>query len=113
MGMTGPLAAADFGTATNQRQLAIVTPSHPLAAGLTGRVTVTASLATFSWGRPAPSAVVIARLPDGSTRAGIFAYEKGAAMVGHTAPGRRVGFFLDNTTPSSLTPAGGPCSTPP
>jgi glucose/arabinose dehydrogenase len=106
LGMTGPGPATDFGTATGQRQLAIVTPSHPMAAGRSGTVTVDAWAAPFCWGRPAPSAVVIARLPGSPTQAGIFAYEKGAAMVGLAAPGRRVGFFLDLGTAISLTPTG-------
>ena len=37
----------------------------------------------------------------------IFGYENGAAMSGLTAPGRRVGFFLENTAASALTTAGG------
>jgi hypothetical protein len=104
MGLTGAAVDTDYGTAGNQRQLVIATPSHPMAAGLTGTVTVTTSAANFSWGEPAATAVVIARLPGApETRAGIFAYEKGVAMVGLTAPGRRVGFFQ---AASSLTPQG-------
>jgi hypothetical protein len=74
-----------------------------MAAGLSGTVAVVKTTATFSWGRPAASAVIVARLPGTDPRPAIFAYEKGASMVGLTAPGRRVGFYLENTTASALT----------
>jgi glucose/arabinose dehydrogenase len=107
MGMTGPSLSSDYGAAANQRQLVMVTPSHPMAAGLSGTVTVTTAAANFSWGEPAATAVVIARLPGTpATRAGIFGYEKGAAMVGLSAPGRRVGFFLGDKAAASLTSQG-------
>jgi glucose/arabinose dehydrogenase len=101
LGMTGALAGSDLGTAQDQ-SLAIAAPGHPLAAGLTGTVAVVKAPTTLSWGQPAASAVVAARL-DGTTQPAIFGYEKGAAMVDFTAPGRRVGFFLGNRAVATQT----------
>jgi glucose/arabinose dehydrogenase len=106
LGMTGPAAGTHFGAIANQQQLRIRTPSHRMAAGLAGTVTVSAAATAFSWGQPTPNAIIIAHLPGSSLRAGIFAYEKGVEMAGLTAPARRVGFFLESNTASSLTPAG-------
>jgi hypothetical protein len=36
----------------------------------------------------------------------VFGYERGAAMPGRAAPGRRTGFLLNDTTATALTPAG-------
>jgi glucose/arabinose dehydrogenase len=107
LGMTGTASGTDFGTLAGGSQVDIVAPAHPLAAGLSGRVTVTSSAQTFSWGRPNANAALVARPAGDATRAVIFGYEKGAAMPGLAAPGRRVGFFLENSTASALTTAGG------
>jgi hypothetical protein len=105
LGMTRA-AAGSFGTTGNQRRLNIIRPTHPLAAGLTGQPTVTTVPTPFAWGKPAAGAVVVARLIGSPDRATIFGYERGAAMVGLTAPGRRVGLFLGDTTAASLSPRG-------
>ena len=105
-GMTGTLGT-EFGTLSGQTQVDIVAPAHPLAAGLSGRVTVTSSAQTFTWGRPNGNAALVARPAGDTTRAVIFGYAKGAAMPGLAAPGRRVGFFVENGTASALTTAGG------
>lgn len=106
LGMTRA-AAGSFGVKPSQRRLDIARPAHPLAAGLSGRVTVTTEHASFAWGKPAASAVVVARLAGDPNRAAIFAYERGATMVGGlTAPGRRVGIFLGDATAGNLTPRG-------
>jgi hypothetical protein len=104
LGMTST-ATTSMGTQA-QTQVAITNAAHPLAAGLSGTVTVAGAGATFTWGVPNASAVVIARPPSNTTRASIFAYERGAGMVGLTAPGRRVGFFLHDTTAASLNASG-------
>jgi glucose/arabinose dehydrogenase len=103
-GMTST-ASTSMGTQASQTQVAIVNAAHPLAAGLSGTATVSSS-ATFTWGVPNASAVVVARPPSNASRASIFAYERGAGMVGLTAPGRRVGFFLHDTTAAALNPSG-------
>jgi hypothetical protein len=65
------------------------------------------SATTFTWGVPNANAVVVARPPSNASRASIFAYERGAGMVGLTAPGRRVGLFLHDTAAASLNASGG------
>jgi hypothetical protein len=69
-------------------------------------VTVTSTAKTFSWGRPNGNAAVVARSGDATSPAVIFGYAKGAAMPGLVAPGRRMGFFLSNTTAGALTTNG-------
>ena len=108
--MTGT-AAGDFGTTTNQTQVALVDATHALAAGLTGTVSVVTTASSFSWGKPNANAAKIAALTSDATRITIFGYETAAAMPGLPAPGlpapaRRVGFFLSDTNGVSLTANG-------
>jgi hypothetical protein len=103
LGLTG---SGSFGTLTGRTQLAITAAGHPLAGGLSGTVTATSSAQTFSFGLPNANAVVAARPAGDATRAAIFGYERGAAMPGLAAPGRRVGFFLHDGTGAALTAAG-------
>ncbi len=105
LGLT-PAASGNAGVTGNQRRLDIVRPAHPLAAGLSGRVTVTTASTSFAWGKPAATAAVIARLTGNTGRAAIFGYERGAAMIGLAAPARRVGLFLGDATAGSLTTQG-------
>jgi glucose/arabinose dehydrogenase/PKD repeat protein len=101
LGMT-----AATGTQTSaQTSLAIVTPGHPLAAGLSGTVTVASTAGLFGQGSPNANAVIVARVA-GSTTASDFAYEAGAAMPGRAAPARRVGLFMGDLTPASFTANG-------
>ena len=55
---------------------------------------------------PNANAVTVARPVGQPSRAAIFAYEKGSIMPGLVAPGRRVGFFLEDATAASLTTQG-------
>jgi hypothetical protein len=103
-GMTST-ASTNQGTQTGQTQVAIVNAAHPLAAGLSGTVTVSSST-TFTFGVPNASAVVVARPPSNASRASIFAYERGAGMVGAHRARPRVGLFLHDTTAASLTASG-------
>jgi glucose/arabinose dehydrogenase len=105
LGMTSG-ASGQQGTASNQTQLRIVSSSHPLAAGLSGTVTVTNAAANFTWGKPNANAARVAVRTVDSTQYVVFGYERGAAMPGLTAPARRVGFFLENSTAASLTAQG-------
>jgi alpha-tubulin suppressor-like RCC1 family protein len=105
MKMTGTASGTDFGTTTSQTQVAIATPSHPLAAGLTGTVAVSAS-STFDWGVVAATGVKAATIVSNTSRATVFGYELGSTMVGLAAPARRVGLFLFDTTAASLTANG-------
>jgi murein DD-endopeptidase MepM/ murein hydrolase activator NlpD len=101
MGMT-PTASGNFGTQGSQKQGTVLTPSSPLAAGITGTQNLTSSNSTFNWGKPSSSARVVTLTSD-TTKTLIFGYAAGAAMPGLTAPGRRVGFFLGDTSATSLT----------
>ena len=103
MGMTGTTSFT--GTTSNQTRVSITNAAHPLAAGLSGTVTVTSAPATFVWGRPAAGAGVATIVGDG-TKAVAFGYDSGAAMPGLAAPSRRVGLFLHGATPSLLTADG-------
>ena len=106
-GMTGAVSGTDFGTAATQTQLSITTPNHPLAAGLSGNVSVVTAASTFTWGKPGAAAAKIATLTTDATKATIFAYDGGAAMNGLEAPARRVALFMSDTSAGSFTAQGG------
>lgn len=108
MRLTGTTAGTHYGTATGQTQVNIVDASHPLAGGLAAGARTVSAPGPYTWGKPQLSAgsqaIVAAQLTTGDTsRAAVFGYEKGASMVGQTAPARRVGLFLGDTTAASLT----------
>jgi hypothetical protein len=85
--------AAGHGIQNSQQTVSIAAPGHPLGAGLSGVVTANAAPATYSWGAPAASAVIAATLSGANPSAVIFGYESGAAMIGQSAPARRIGFM--------------------
>lgn len=88
--MTGN-GGTDHATIAGQLELEIVNPSHPLAAGLSGFVTIVNDLDTFSWGLPGDAAIKIAQIPGDPTKFPLYACEAGAAMFnGFAAPARRV-----------------------
>lgn len=90
-----------------QTQLQIVNAGHPLAAGLSGTVTVSTTV-DYSWGLPADSAVKIAKTTDGNDRYPIYAYDKGALLIdGSTvAAERRVHIFFTDATYGALNSDG-------
>jgi hypothetical protein len=105
--MTKATAGTDFGVAKTQTKLGIlVSSTDAMAAGLTGTQTVTSATADFSWGKPATAAIKVAKLTSDATKIVLFRYEKGAQMVGITAPERRVALFLTDATAGILTSAG-------
>jgi uncharacterized repeat protein (TIGR01451 family) len=104
--MTGPTLNTDYGYAGGQTQVGILVPSHPLAAGCTGTVTISTLASGAAWGRPAASAAQVGSLAGDSTAKAIFAYESGAMMVGMQAPARRVGLIHGNEAFTSLTENG-------
>ena len=94
-------------TSTSQSQLVIADPSHPMAAGLTGTVTVSTGASNFSWGVPSSAGDVIATVVGDPGKSPIFAYESGDAMDGgFVAPARRVGFFFSYATSQHTTSNG-------
>lgn len=105
MGMTGS-TNKDFGTITKQTQVKITNSTHPLAAGLSGTVTVLNVSGAMSWGKPNANAAAIATAANDSTKTLIFGYTAGAAMPGLTAPARRVGLFMNDTSAASFTSNG-------
>ena len=107
MMMTGPTLNTDYGVAGGQTQVRILDPSHPLAAGCTGTVSISTLASGASWGKPAASAMQVASLAGDSTAKTIFAYESGAMMNGMQAPARRVGLVHGNDAFNSLTETGG------
>jgi hypothetical protein len=109
LGMTGQTSGTNFGTISSQTQVSMVSTSasSSMAAGLPGNVTVLSKADTFTFGQPNSNATIVATLPTDSTKALIWSYEVGDSMPGLTAPGRRVGFFLNVTTASNLNANGG------
>ncbi|MDX2004295.1 MAG: S8 family serine peptidase [Meiothermus sp.] len=109
MRMTGTAASTDYGSVSTQTQVQMLSTNstHPLAAGLTGALTVFGSSDQVNWGRPSSSAASVATPTTSSSVAAIFGYDQGASMVGLTAPARRVGFFLGSTGGGKLNANGG------
>lgn len=115
------------GTVDGQHELTVLTPAHPLAAGLSGTIDPLSPLnppypdppnlppppttGWFSWARPPAWATQVARLttdPDGGgLPTGIFAYDTGQNMFGGAvAPARRVGLFLTDNLAVSMNELG-------
>jgi hypothetical protein len=99
LGLTGPVNKQDFGWDNHVRWVDFPHPEHALSAGWAGsRVELLpGKTCQVGWGKPAPTATIIMRLHQ-SERAGVFAYEAGAALVEGRAPARRMGLFLDPAT---------------
>lgn len=106
--MTGNTDGTDRGTATAQTTLDIVTAAHPMAAGLSGTVTVANSATDFSWGLPAAGATRIATVTGDANRVVIYGYDTGATLANGTtaAPARRVMLFLSDNAYANLTAQG-------
>lgn len=96
LGMTGSVASTHYGRSGNKTQIRVI-GTHPLAAGLSGVVTVSNSPVSQSWGKPGAAAVVAATLKGNSSKATIFGYEAGAELFnGTAAPARRVAVHLNS-----------------
>src|SRR5215475_9605275 len=64
---------------------------------------------TVGWGRPVAGSTIVANFEGDPTKAGIFAYEKGASMYNDfVAPARRVGFYMNSANFHLLTAVYGP-----
>ncbi len=94
-GNSGRIETDEFGIGDARDSMYIQNSSHPITAGLTGKVKVYSELYSFNYGRPSPEADVLASLePDGSYPT-LFVYEKGDKLSdGSVAPNKRIGFFL-------------------
>jgi len=106
LGLTGAQPGRDFGRIGGQRLAFVFDPASPLAAGLSGNVTIANVPSPFSWGRPKTSANIVLQSIGTARRPLVFTYERGAALVGLTAPSRRVGYFLGDATAASWTADG-------
>jgi hypothetical protein len=112
MRMTGDSGAAPdhHGSTGNLTQIDILNASHPLAAGLSGTVTVTSSPQTMSWGvsdANPTNAIVIAQVAGDPTKWAIWAYDKGGILFDGTAAAeRRVGFFFNAASVTATTADG-------
>jgi len=111
-GMTGPEENRACGVAASGGEALINLPTHPMAAGLDGTVTVITNghdlhRLWLSYGTPGAGAAWVATWPGRPNRALLFAYEQGAPMPGlPAAPARRVGFFFYDDGRLHLTSAG-------
>jgi RHS repeat-associated protein len=111
LGLTGSTWHTDMGDVSGQTDVVITNPSHPLAAGLSGTVPFATAPSKLIWGVPAATAINIARISaqnplstvPAANALAIFAYEKDAAMVGRTAPARRVAWAAGDGTALAIS----------
>lgn len=103
--MTGTTATVDFDDET-ATQLTIIRPGHPMAAGLTGTLTVVTAATQLSWGKPGPAAEIVATTMGQPNHAAIWGYPAGAMMVGQVAPAKRVGLFVSDSAITKLNADG-------
>ena len=106
MRMTGTTRATDWDQTMGQTSVRITMAGHPLAAGLSGLVTISSAPGELGWGVPGPAAVIIAEMADSPTHKVIFGYTAGAQMVGGTAPARRVGYAIREVLAANLNADG-------
>ncbi len=96
LGMAGTTSGSSFGT-TSATQLDVKLPSHPLAAGLSGSVSVKIPPAVMRWANLSGASgtpQIVATITGDPSKATIFAYDKGATLFDGTAAAhRRVGLF--------------------
>jgi hypothetical protein len=105
----GMIAAAERTVDFDEEEgnsVTIVKADHPLAAGLTGAVTVTSATVEITWGKPLPTADLVATHMGAAGKYSIFAYAKGSMMAGLTAPAKRVGLFATFQGAEAITPDG-------
>jgi subtilisin family serine protease/fibronectin type 3 domain-containing protein len=116
--MTGSTKNVDYGQMPALTSLQIQDDFNPLAAGLRGtrgdegfdEIVAPSTAGKLYWGVPSagaigPDGLPVTHLGDPG-KAAIFGYEKGATMVGRTAPARRLGFFADEETVRTFTAEG-------
>jgi hypothetical protein len=101
------MSSLDGETDPGPGQIAIAAAADPLAAALTGKVSVyTNANQRIVWGTPGAMAAKVATVPGMADQAAIYGYEAGQTMVGtDKAPARRLGFFCHlsgNTSASGL-----------
>lgn len=97
---TGEVRVGHFGAIAGETDIVIVDPSHPLAAGLSGRVTVYSLPAEINWaanGVLAPGVHSVAALPDYPEAQSIYFILPGDALFdGSPSPNLRISLFTEN-----------------
>ncbi|WP_317135771.1 LVIVD repeat-containing protein [Methanochimaera problematica] len=106
MKMTGTKGRADYRVIPKQTEIIITDSEHPLSGGLSGTVAVLGDINKENLGLPSDGGLKIAASSDYPELYAVFGYEKGAEMVGITAPERRVGLFLSDNSATELTSEG-------
>lgn len=101
---------SDHGTVAGRTDLIIDDPNSPLAAGLSGTVTVTTSAQDQSWALstslPA-GALKVASTTEGLNHQAIYAFDKGATLLdGTQAAARRAHVFMTDNSFANLTANG-------
>ena len=100
--------AADHNDAASETQISITNPQSPLAAGLSGTVTVQTAANTMPWGIPATNAIKVALIPGTTNEYCLYAYEKGSLLIDGATPAaaRYVETFLAPNDYTTLTASG-------
>ena len=97
---TGEVDVGHFGSINGETDIVIVAPSHPLAAGLSGRVTVYTIPAEINWAASevlAPGVQSVAALPDYPEAQSIYFILPGDALFdGSPSPNLRISLFTEN-----------------
>lgn len=97
---TGEVNVGHFGAINGETDIVIVDPSHPLAAGLSGRVTVYTIPAEINWAVNevlAPGVQSVAALPDYREAQSIYFILPGDALFdGSPSPNLRISLFTEN-----------------
>jgi hypothetical protein len=97
---TGEVEIGHFGAIDGETDIVIVDPSHPLAAGLSGRVTVYTIPAEINWAVNevlAPGVQSVAALPDYPEAQSIYFILPGDALFdGSPSPNLRISLFTEN-----------------
>ncbi|MBN1466673.1 glycoside hydrolase family 9 protein, partial [candidate division KSB1 bacterium] len=99
---TGRRNNIDYGKVTGSH-IDIVNDSHPLAAGLAGRIEVTAAEHELLWAMPGANATTVAFL-ENDARPVLFCYETGSTMLNEmTAKSRQIGLYYSDESPAAFT----------
>jgi hypothetical protein len=97
---TGTVRVGHFGAIAGETDIVIVDPSHPLAAGLSGRVKVYTLPAEINWASNevlAPGVHSVAALPDYPEAQAIYFILPGDPLFdGSPSPNLRVSLFTEN-----------------
>jgi hypothetical protein len=100
------LRIASAGSEIESDSIDVITPGHPIASGLTGRVQTKERPTVVGVAKPVVGAAVIARHANRPQGAAVFAIDRGGRLTTGTAPARRAGFFFGYRSPLTATEDG-------